>query len=271
VADIGFVTADANHADSAAMLSTRRRLTIACLCAALSLPAAAETINHPERYSDCMAAVETDPEIAFEKGLTWQGLGGGAPAEHCIGAALFALGRYKQAAVRLEDLAQRAVVATPLKVDILTQAARAWMHDGALDHADDLMTTAIALSPEDANLHVHRAEIAAAAGRLRDAIDDLDLAITMRPGTVDALVLRASALRRTDQAAHALLDAEEALVLAPNHPEALLEYGMAARVLGRDSDARKAWLRVLDVEPEGGTADLARRNLELLDVRPDPD
>ena len=239
-----------------------------CLAVAVGVvaPAGAETIDHAARYRDCMAAIAEDPEVAFEKALTWQGLGGGAAAEHCIGAALFALGRYEQAAFRLEELAQRAVVSTDVKVDILTQSARAWMHEGKTDHADDLMTAAISLAPNHAPLYVHRAEIAAASGRLRDAIDDLDRAVTLDPANVDALTFRASALRQTDQADHALLDAQAALVRAPNHPEALLEYGMASRLLGNDENARKAWLRVLDVEPEGPTADLARRNLELLDV-----
>lgn len=236
-----------------------------------ALPAAAETIDHPARYRDCMAAIESDPEIAFEKALTWQGLGGGAAAEHCIGVALFALGRYEQAAVRLEELAQRAVVSTTVKVDILTQSARAWMHHGETDHAGDVMTAAIKLMPDAAGLYVTRAEIAAASGRLRDAIDDLDRAVTLEPGNVDALVFRASALRQTDQVGHALRDAEAALIRAPNHPDALLEYGMASRLLGNDSHARKAWIRVLDVEPEGPAADLARRNLELLDVKTDDD
>lgn len=232
-------------------------------------PAAAETIDHAARYADCMAAVQDNPELAFEKGLTWQGLGGGAAAAHCIGAALFGLERFEQAAVRLEDLAQRAVVGPSVKADILAQASRAWMHVGNLDHADDLATAAITLTPENPRFYVYRAEIAASADRLSDALDDLDLAVTIDPLNVDALTFRASALRQTNQAVHALRDAETALTFAPNHPEALLEYGMAARVLGRDSDARKAWLRVLDVEPEGPTADLARRNLELMDVHQD--
>lgn len=242
----------------------------AFICAFLALwPGAhvrAETINHPERYAECMAAVKRSPETAFEKGLIWQDFGGGAAAEHCIGAALFALERYEQAAVRLETLAQTAAVETPLKARILAQAARAWFLLGQLDRAYDVVTAALKLTPRAAAFYVDRAEYAAAADRLGAAADDLDHALTLNPYDPDALAFRAAALRRTGQEDHALRDAEAALTLAPAHTAALLERGMLLRLKGDDAGARRDWLRVLETESEGPAADMARRNLELMDV-----
>ena len=232
-------------------------------------PAAAQEIKHAERYRDCMATIDKSAEAAFEKGLTWQGLGGGAAAEHCIGAALFALERYEQAAVRLEALAQKAIVETSIKAQILAQAARAWLHLDKLQRADDVISAAITLTPSNAALYVDRAEIAAADNRLSDAIDDLDHSLTLYPIDVDALVFRASALRQTGQTRHALRDSALALELSPTHPEALLEHGMALRLNGDDASARRFWLRLLELEPEGPTADVTRRNLELMDVKQD--
>jgi len=230
-------------------------------------PAVAQEVKHAERYQDCMATIEKSAEIAFEKGLTWQGLGGGAAAEHCIGAALFALERYEQAAIRLEALAQKAVVETLVKSQILHQAARAWLHLEKFERADDVMSAAIKLTPNNPTLYIDRAEIAAANNRLSDAIDDLDYALTLNPVAVDALVFRASALRQTGQIDHALRDSTLALKLSPTHPEALLEHGMAQRLKGDDVAARRDWLKVLELEPDGPAAELARRNLELMDVK----
>lgn len=230
-------------------------------------PARAQTVNHPERYAECMAAVERSPEAAFEKGLIWRGFGGGPAAEHCIGAALFALERYEQAAVRLEALARTAVIETPLKARILAQSARAWFLMNDLDRADDVISAAVKISPREAALYVDRAEYAAAAGRLRSAVDDLDHALTLNPAQADALAFRAAALRRTGSLRHARRDAEAALSLAPAHTAALLERGMIARLEGDDGGARRDWLRLLELEPEGPAADMARRNLELMDVK----
>ncbi|MHC8508697.1 MAG: tetratricopeptide repeat protein [Rhodospirillales bacterium] len=228
--------------------------------------ARAETVNHPQRYAECMAEVQRNPEAAFEKGLIWQDFGGGPAAEHCIGAALFALERYEQAAVRLETLAQTAVIETPLKARLLAQAARAWFLLGHLDRADDVVSAAVKLTPRAAALYVDRAEYAAAAERFGAAIDDLDHALTLNPMNPDALAFRAAALRRTGQPGHALNDAEAALSSAPAHTAALLERGMLLRLKGDDAAARRDWLRVLELTPEGPAAAIARRNLELMDV-----
>ena len=62
------------------------------------------------KYADCTALVASDPSAAFDSALAWRHEDGGAPAWHCIGLALVALGHHAEAGEvferAAEDLAQ---------------------------------------------------------------------------------------------------------------------------------------------------------------------
>ena len=59
-----------------------------------------------------------------------------------------------------------------------------------------------------------------------------------------------------------------ALGLDPDLPEGLLERGILRQRHGDADGARADWERVIELDPDGATADLAEQNLALLDAGP---
>src|SRR6202040_3869593 len=55
-----------------------------------------------EHYTRCMEAARQTPQAAFDEANAWRIGGGGHPAEHCADVALIGLGRYAEAAGKLE-------------------------------------------------------------------------------------------------------------------------------------------------------------------------
>jgi regulator of sirC expression with transglutaminase-like and TPR domain len=64
-----------------------------------------------------------------------------------------------------------------------------------------------------------------------------------------------------------MADVDRALEIRPDAPAALLERGIVRRLAGDDDGARRDWLRILEVAPDGAMGDLARANIEKLDLR----
>jgi tetratricopeptide (TPR) repeat protein len=180
--------------------------------------------------------------------------------------ALIGLKQYKEAAGRLEALAQ-AMTAAPagLRAEVLDQAGQAWGLAGNPVRAYAAAGAAVALQPNDLDLLIDRAEAAVSAGYLDKAVDDLDRVLKADPGRVDALIYRASANRALDRLDPALADIEKALLRVPNSAPALLERGNIRRLKGDQEGARQDWQRVGQLAP-GSQADLAAKaNIERLD------
>src|ERR1700739_241087 len=57
-------------------------------------------------YERCLKFAKQNPGAAQSLAQTWHERGGAHPADHCAAVALFGLKRYKEAATRLEALAQ---------------------------------------------------------------------------------------------------------------------------------------------------------------------
>src|SRR5579871_6837574 len=75
------------------------------------LPVAAAAAADPgivanDRYQQCVGMTKTDPQGAYYQALAWHSQGGGSGAEHCGALALVQLGRYTEAAPKLDALAQ---------------------------------------------------------------------------------------------------------------------------------------------------------------------
>ncbi|HXQ41899.1 MAG TPA: hypothetical protein VN821_11560, partial [Candidatus Udaeobacter sp.] len=89
----------------------RRDLSAALLLASSILAAAspahpATIVESPSaQYDRCLAMTRADPQKALAQAEFWHEQGGGFPAEHCAGVALIGLGRYGEAAQRLQNLA----------------------------------------------------------------------------------------------------------------------------------------------------------------------
>jgi regulator of sirC expression with transglutaminase-like and TPR domain len=231
--------------------------------------ATAEGADDPpeRRYRACMAKARMVPQAAFDDALAWTGLGGGQAARHCLAAALIGLGQYSEGARRLEGLAQDSRE-DAMRAELLAQAAQGWLLAGDGVRADDVLTAAIRIAPDNAELLIDRAGARAQLKRYGEAAEDLTAALAREPRRADALALRASARRFLDDADGALKDAEAALALDSANVEALLERGILRRLAGDETGARADWLKLLAVAPAGAAADAARKNLELMDVKP---
>ncbi len=226
-------------------------------------------IDHAAQYSACMKLVQSDPLTALETGRNWQSLGGQEPARHCIALALTKTGQPQQGAEALEALASDAQTKFPdLVPDMLAQAGQVWFQLGRYDRAVAAQTAALARRKADPDLLIDRALSLAAAQNYWESIDDLNAALDVQPRRADALVYRATAYRYVDSLDLAETDLARALQLDPRHAPALLERGILRRLKGQDAAAREDWLAVLRLAPEGPAADMARANLEKMDVKP---
>lgn len=218
-------------------------------------------------YSICMKQARDDPDQAFERAKTWSDLGGGDAAVHCAAVALISLGRYADAAERLEQIAKdMRVDDKPLRADLLAQAGQAWFLAGANERAFAAQTTALELDPDNQELWIDRSLTLAAAQNYWEAIDDLNRAAELGAPRADLLIFRASAYRYVEAPELALDDVEQALRLEPNNSEGLLERGILRRLAGDAQGARDDWLRVTAMDPDSPAAAAARANLEKLDV-----
>ena len=61
--------------------------------------------THNQSYRGCIQLAHSNAEEAFETSLSWEDQGGGLPARHCSAIALFNLEHYREAANRLQQLA----------------------------------------------------------------------------------------------------------------------------------------------------------------------
>jgi len=219
-------------------------------------------------YRLCMQRVAVDPSDAFEFALAWADRGGGFAARHCEASSLFALGQYGEAAARLEGLAAAMEGRAPAPVlgDLLGHAGIAWLQAGETERAHAAQTSALTLNPGNVQVRIDRAMTLAAAQNWWEVIDDLNLALEAAPDDVTARVLRGGAYRQVEVYDLALEDLNRALQLQPGDAEALLERGIVKRLQNRPDEARADWLEVLRLHEGRPAADMARRNLELLDV-----
>jgi tetratricopeptide (TPR) repeat protein len=241
-------------------------LAIPLLLIALAAEAQRLPAVEAEHYAHCMDEARQKPAAAFESANAWRIAGGGHPAEHCADVALIGLGRYADAATRLEALAD-AMGKGPveLRAEVLGQAGQSWLLAGDPARAGAALTAAIALTPDDADLLTDRAEAFAGEKRYREAIGDLDRALALDAKRVDALVFRASAHRALEQYDLARRDIDAALRLAPNEPDALVERGNIRGLTGDDAGARQDWQRVAQVAPNSAADSAAKANLAKLD------
>lgn len=266
------------------MLRTALFLTAFMAPALLVAPARAEgdpaQAAAAQRYADCVAAVEADPEQAVALASQWRDVGGGIPAKHCLGLALFEAGKAKNAAVAFAQAAsdlesgKSQLLGGPIRYTPETaaalhgQAGNASLVAGdpasAYQHFSRALKLAKSLSaPQRGNLRIDRARALAAMSDYKLAKADLDKAINDLPNSADAWLLRAAAHRHLGQASAAKTDVEKAIQLAPQEPEALLERATQAARAGDITTAEADWRTIMAIAPNSPAADIARVNLGL--------
>jgi tetratricopeptide (TPR) repeat protein len=262
--------------------NSRNYSALLCLLFIATGAAAAEPARSPARppprnaerdaatYDRCLRLAKQDPAAAQTLAQAWRERGGAHPADHCAAVALVGLKQYKEAATRLEALAQEMTRApASLRAEVLDQAGQAWLLAGDPVRAYAASGQAASLQPNDPDLLVDRAEAAASAGYFDKAVADLDHVLKAEPGRVDALIYRASANRALDRLDPAMADVEKALAQAPNSVPGLLERGNIRRLKGDLEGARQDWERIGRLAP-GSRADMAARaNLEHLELGQD--
>jgi tetratricopeptide (TPR) repeat protein len=250
------------------------RILVVCCFLVLARGAAAETPRDATAdaatYERCMRLARQHPGEGRNFAQAWQERGGAHPADHCAAVALIGLKQYKEAATRLEALAQAMTTAPAgLRAEVLDQASQAWGLAGDPVRAYAAAGAAVAMAPNDSDLLIDRAQAAASAGYFDKALADLDQVLRADPTRADALIYRASANRALDRLDPALSDIERALARVPDSAPALLERGNIRRLKGDADGARQDWERVGRLAP-GSQADLAARvNLERLAVNKD--
>lgn len=230
-------------------------------------PAAAEVIDGPQEYRNCFILAKAKPEQGWEEALAWQSLGGGEAARHCGAVALIGLGKYGEAATRLETLANESVRADNVRGEMLAQAGQAWMLLGNVQRADAAQRSALILSPGNPDILLDQAMLMAQIHHYNEAVEVLSQVLRAQPNRVEAMTLRAAAFRYLDNIPGAEDDIATALKLDPDFSDALLERGILRRMKGDDAGAREDWLKAIDLAPESAAADSARSNLEKMDVK----
>jgi tetratricopeptide (TPR) repeat protein len=244
------------------------RIILALLTVFLAGDAVAQAIDAPKEYRNCFILAHQKPEEGWEQALAWQSLGGGEPARHCGAVALISLGKYEEAAQRLEALAAESRRVEAVRAEMLAQAGQAWLLAGKPERALAAQETALQMAPGTPDLLLDKAVTLAQVHHYKDAVAVLSEVLRRQPNRVEAMTLRASAHRYLDQIPLAKDDIARALVLDPGFPDALLERGMLRRLDDDRIGARQDWLKVLELShPDSAAAESARKNIEMMDVK----
>ncbi|MBX2830143.1 MAG: tetratricopeptide repeat protein [Rhodospirillales bacterium] len=224
------------------------------------------TTEEKQQYQDCIKLAQLKPEEGFESAIAWRDLGGGEPARHCVAVALISLGKYEEAATRLDALAKDSTAERGVVAGMLAQAGQAWMMANNLEFAWRDQSRALELVPNNPQLWVDRAMALGLAGEYWEAIDDLNKALDLAPNQADVLIYRASAWRMLESYDLAMSDIENALNLEPNNVQALFERGKLYLIAGKKDLARRDWLNVIESSNGTPVADAAKANIEKMDV-----
>jgi len=239
-----------------------------------------------EFYSKCITSAKEDPETALDSALTWRDTGGGLPARHCVAVAYTNLGQYLNAALEFEILAdemRRGLGWTfgnspgpkqaGLLPEVYGQGGNAWLLAGDAVKAYEFFILGLSEAAPDSktyvNLLIDRSLASAAMGEYQKALDDLSEVEGKIKANAEIHVLKASAYRSLEQYDNARVEIGKAFKLDPQTREGFLEMGNLLRETGDNDGARENWLAYLRLYPDGPAADVIRKNLENMDVKPE--
>ncbi len=238
------------------MRSAHILLTVCPLFAATAL-AADPAIVANDRYQQCVAMTKTNPQGAYYQALAWHSSGGGSGAEHCGALALVQLGRYTEAAPKLDALAQEAGVQPSQRAQIYDQAGNSWLLAEDARRAEASFSNALGFAASDVDIHADRARARAMLKDWNGADADLSAALSRDADRSDLLVLRASARHAAGRKQEARADIDKALDIFPGYGDALVERGAMKFEDGDAKGARADWQQVINAAPRSRAAALA--------------
>jgi tetratricopeptide (TPR) repeat protein len=255
-------------------------LAVVVQLAAADNPFAGAPQPDAARYQACLAQAAVNPVVARRAAELWLDNEGGAPAKHCLGAALAGLGQMEEAAAWVEDAAHDVAAGksaaalgalrTPeLIAELKAQAADYWLeardYEIALARLEEAIALVSAASEKMVDYLILYARAAAGLQRYALAVDSLTQLIDRHPDHAEAHVLRATASRHLGHYEEAEVDLTRALTLSPDDKDALLERGIVRRLGGDTEGAKADWRRIVTLYPESDAAATAQRNLELIE------
>ena len=219
-----------------------------------------------ERFRQCLLQAEHAPMAALIDAERWETDGGGNLARECAATALANNGDDDLAARRFETLARDlAQIDADYAAGLFREAGRLWLRADVPQRAVFALEAAGAIAEPDPQLLVQRARAREALDDHEGALEDLQEATDLAPDRPDLLALRASLLHRLDRSDAAIEDLTRAIDLGGDFAELTLERGIVRARQGDSAGARRDFQAVLDEAPDSVAAEIARREINLLD------
>jgi tetratricopeptide (TPR) repeat protein len=180
-----------------------------------------------------------------------------AQAQVARAETLFNLGRFAEARQRVADV----LAADPSNAAAMRLLARC--HTALREYREAVRVAHAAVAAEPTSSHGHRvlAHALNSAGDRWAATNAAHEAVRLAPHSWHAHLMLAECLRHGDPYA-ALSCAARARELAPLEPAIHITYGVIQHRLGRTDEARAAYLKALELDPEHASA---HNNLAVLD------
>ena len=221
----------------------------------LALATTTAPIDATKRFEACAALVKADPAKAQGEADAWRVGGGGLPARLCLGLAYAALEQFGAAAAAFEQAAREAdIKSDPRAAGLWVQAGNAALADGNAAQARGFLDRALALttlsSPQRGETYLDRARAQVAVGQPDAARADLDTALKLVPRDPMAWLLSATLARRQGDGPRAATEIAEAARLAPGEAAIAYEEGNIAALTGKPDEAKAAWTRAAQRDPE---------------------
>lgn len=227
-----------------------------------------------EWLAQCLALVAEDPARAHTLAQLRRNESAGAErvlANHCLGLAATELALWEDA-IAAFSAARDDTPANELRVRARfgAMAGNAAMASGDAIRAEDLLRRAqedavnAASAPMQAIAANDLARALVAQNRTDEALAQLEIAVSLQPDASESWLLKATLLRRLDRLDEAQAAIERAGALAQIDPAVGLEAGVIAVLAGREDAARASWESVIELQPDGPVADIARDYLAQL-------
>ncbi|MEQ1930693.1 MAG: hypothetical protein ABL957_09190 [Parvularculaceae bacterium] len=181
-------------------------------------------------YAVCAERVLKDATEGREFAKRWVNDAGGAPAQHCLAVADLKAGFPKLAAVRLEELSERADAGDDIsRGRILSQAALAYLEAQEVAEAARAIGAAFIMAPDDDALYLPAAKVYAAEERRQATVDAVTAAEARGIASSEGYVLRGRARYTFAAYREAADDVIAALKLDPVNIDALVLRGDLAQ------------------------------------------